>query len=315
MGESKKFGTFHNRNRLVQRYRCLRCAKTFSESQPLPSIRTDFDQAIKVVHLLSESMGIRAISRYTGLDLETILRILESAGQHCAELLDSRIRELKVPRVACDEVFSFVQCKPDKVDESDPERGMFFIFFAIAQKEKLIICYRVSKRTGPETSLFLQDLKSRLTRRIQLTTDGFRGYCSVRGSAGNVRDVFGDNVDFATESKRYTRDPRFSDKKAFFAPKVISVKRQSRIGFPDMKHATVNHAERTNLTLRTLSRRFVRSTLNFSKCVENHRHAIAVFAATFNFCRVHKSLDGKTPAMAAGLTDHVWTIRELLSER
>jgi IS1 family transposase len=310
---AKKFGRFQNRNRIVQRYRCTRCGKTSSESQPLAGVRTDFEQAVKIVHLLTETMGIRAISRFTGCDIATVLNILESAGQHCAALLDARVRNLAVARVEVDEVFSWVGCKPDKVPDGHPERGTFFAFFAIAAKEKLIISHRVAKRDGDEAIALLEDLKSRLSRRIQLTTDGFRGYVAVRGSSGGVRDVFGNNVDYATESKTFTRDPRFTDKRAYFAPKVVSVKRDPRIGMPDMGLATVNHAERTNLTLRTFARRFVRSTINFSKKLENHRHAVAIFVAAFNYCRAHGSLEGKSPAMACGLTDHIWTIEELLS--
>jgi hypothetical protein len=258
-------------------------------------------------------MGVRAICRFTGLNIETVLNILESAGRHCAALLDSRLRNINVARVQCDEVFSWIGCKPDKVEESDPNRGAFFTFLSVAQVEKLIINWRVAKRTGPEAIGFLDDLKSRLAHRVQLTTDSFRGYVAVHGSSGGVKHVFGNDVDYATETKKYTRDPRFTDKRAYFAPKVVMVKREPRMGHPDLSQATVNHAERTNLTLRTLTRRFVRSTINFSKKLENHQHAVAIFVAHFNFCRVHKSLTGQTPAMAAGITDHVWTIPELLS--
>jgi len=260
-------------------------------------------------------MGILAIERFTGHDENTVLRILESAGTHCAALLDSRIRNLRVYRVETDEVFSWIGCKPDKADDNDPEFGAFFTFLSVAAKEKLIINWRVCKRTGDESLLFLKDLKSRMGQRIQLTTDCFRGYINWGGSAGKVQEVFGDNIDYATESKKFTKDPRFTDKRAFFAPKVVKVTRKQRIGIPDMRFATTNHSERTNLTLRTLTRRFVRCTINFSKKLENHRHAVAIFAAYFNFCRVHKSLDGKTPAMAAGLADRVWTVAELLNQQ
>lgn len=258
-------------------------------------------------------MGIRAISRFTGFDQQTVLRILESAGQHCAALLNARMQNVNVQFVQADEVFSWIGRKPDKADDNDPERGAFFTFMSIAHREKLIINYRVAKRTGDEAFEFLTDLKSRLAGRIQLTTDAFRGYVAAFGYRGGVNNVFGDCADYATETKRFTKDPRFVDKRAYFAPKVVKVTRQLRFGTPDMSMATTNHAERTNLTLRTLTRRFVRSTLNFSKKRENHEYAVALFIAAFNFCRVHRSLKGKTPAMAASLTDHVWTIPELLS--
>jgi hypothetical protein len=278
----------------------------------LDGVRIDFDGAAKIVHLLAESMGLRAISRFTGHDLNTVMRVLETAGQHCASLLDTKLRNLRFSHVEVDEVFSYIGKKPDKVEEDDPEFGAFFTFLSVAAHEKLIINWRVAKRTGDESVEFLSDLKRRMNCRFQLTTDAFRGYVAVHGSAGNVSKVFGDDVDYATETKRFTKDPRFTDKRAYFAPKVLKIYRMPRIGAPDLKRATTNHCERTNLSLRTFTRRFVRSTLNFSKKLENHRHAVAIFVAFFNFCRAHKSLGGKTPAMAAGLTDHVWTVVELL---
>jgi IS1 family transposase len=279
----------------------------------LSGVRTDFDQACKVVHLLAETMGIRAISRFTGLDLKTILGILESAGQHCAALLDSRIRNLNVQLVQADEVFSYVYEKPDWENRDDPQRGEIWTFLSVAKKEKLIINFQVSKRTGETAVAFLKDLKSRLASRIQLTTDAFRGYVAAYGPNGGVQNVFGGDCDYATETKVITKDPNYTGQRAYFAPKYVEVHRKARFGAPDMTQATTNHAERTNLSLRTFNRRFVRLTLNFSKKVQNHYYAVAVFVAFFNFCRPHISLGGRTPAMAAGLTDHVWTVEELLS--
>jgi IS1 family transposase len=202
--------------------------------------------------------------------------------------------------------------KPNGKNKNDEERGEMWTFLSIAQHEKLIINYRVSKRTGGDAEEFLTDLKSRLASRIQLTTDGFRGYVAMHSNAGSVWNVFGNSIDYAVETKKIDKDPSYVGQRAYFAPKRVTVRRDLRYGLPDMEQATTNHAERTNLSLRTFTRRFVRCTINFSKKRENHAHAVAVFVAFFNFCRVHKSLDGKTPAMAAGLTDHVWTITELL---
>jgi IS1 family transposase len=264
--------------------------------------------------MLSETVGIRAAARLCRTDRGTILRVLESAGEHCARFLDAKIRNVNVPAVEVDEVFSFVYKKPngrpDTGNESD--KGEMWAFFSIAAIEKLIINWRVSKRTGEHAEAFLHDLKSRLASRVQLVTDNFRGYCAVHGSSGGVQNVFGDQCDYATEIKHIIKDPRFTGQRAYYAPKTVRVKRESRIGNPNMSIATTNHAERSNLTLRTMTRRFVRKTINFSKKRENHAHAVAIFVATYNFCRVHKSLNGKTPAMAAGLTDHVWTVKELL---
>jgi transposase-like protein/IS1 family transposase len=314
-GPVKKCGRFQNKNGVVQRFKCCRCAKSFSEVQPLPGIRLERDKAVQIVERISETVGIRAAGRLARVDEDTVLRILESAGEHCARLLDARIRNVSVPYVQADEVYSYVQHLPgDGVEEHDPKRGAFYVFLAIAKDEKLIINYRVSKRTGDDASEFLEDLRNRMACRFQFTTDGFRGYCATNGSRGNVENILGDCCDYATETKIMKKDPDYTGARRFFAPYLVKIIRRPRFGNPDMSLATTCHAERTNLTLRTFNRRLVRRTINFSKTVENHRNSVALFVAVFNFCRVHKTLK-KTPAMAAGLTDHVWTVEELLSTK
>jgi IS1 family transposase len=298
---------------VVQRFFCVRCGKSFRESQPLDGVRIDTAQAVQVVEMLAETMGIRAVARITRLNQRTVLNILESAGEHCARLLDAKVRNITAPIVQADEVYSYVQCQPHVAKDDDEERGEFWTFLSVAKYEKLIINYRVGKRTGENAVQFLQDLKNRMAMRFQFTTDGFRGYCSHYSSAGNVEDVLGDVCEYSTETKVFKKDPNVIGRRKFFAPDLLKVTRRVRFGNPDMSEATTCHAERTNLTLRTLTRRFVRRTINFSKKVDNHRHAVALFVAYFNFCRVHKSLNGKTPAMAARLTDHKWTVEELLS--
>jgi transposase-like protein/IS1 family transposase len=311
-GECKKSGKYQNRNRVVQRFLCVRCGKSFSESQPLDGIRTDHAKAVQVVEMLSESVGVRAAGRLARLSQDAVLRILEIAGEHCARLLDAKIRNINVPVVQADEVYSYVQCQPHHDIKNDPERGDFWAFLAIAKYEKLIISYHVAKRTGDEAATFLEDLRTRMACRFQFTTDGFRGYCHHSGSSGNVENILGDVCDYATEVKVFKKDPSYDGWRKFFAPYLVRINRKPRFGNPDLSQATTCHAERTNLTLRTFTRRFVRRTINFSKKLDNHRHAVALFVAHFNFCRVHKSLNGQTPAMAAGLTDHPWTIAELL---
>jgi len=312
-GEVKKCGRFQNRNGIVQRFKCVRCDKSFSETQPLDGIRIERDKAVQVVEMLSESVGVRAAGRLARLDQGTVLRILESAGEHCARFLDATVRNVKVPYVQADEVFSWIQQKPNGKNEEDPNRGSMWTYLAIAKDEKLIISHRVGKRTSEETAEFLSDLGSRMGERFQLTTDSYRGYVAVHGGAGAVENILGDKCDYATEAKVFKKDKWPDGWRNWFAPKIVKVTRRARFGCPDMSMATTNHAERTNLSLRTFTRRFVRKTLNFSKKTDNHRHAVSIFVATFNFCRVHKSLNGKTPAMAAGLTNHVWTVEELLS--
>jgi IS1 family transposase len=294
----------------VQRFFCLRCGKTFSESQPLDGLRVDFDKACQVVHLLCESMGIRAIQRLTGLHQETILNILETAGQKAAAFLDAKIRNVKSDYVQADELCSFVRTKQQNTDEDDFEHGNFFTHLSICRDSKLIINHQVSKRTREDSLAFMQDLKSRMDGRFTLTTDGWKSYV---GSRGVVREVFGEEIDYASEVKVFHVKARgLYAYRGWGSPVVLSIKRQPRIGNPDMKMTTTCHVERTNLSVRTFNRRFTRCTIGYSKKLENLRHSVSLFAWHFNFARKH-STHGKTPAMAAGLVESPMTIAELLA--
>jgi len=168
----------------------------------------------------------------------------------------------------------------------------------------------VGKRRGENTLAFLQELKSRVDGRFQLTTDAYIGY---RAGEGAVRNVFGNEIDFATETKIYGK-PSLPGVSNWFNPMVVvAIKRKRRIGNSDLSQSTTCHAERMNLSLRIFSRRFTRKTLGYSKKLENLRHAVSIFTTYFNFIRKH-SAHGLTPAQAAGITDHAWTIEEILAE-
>jgi transposase-like protein/IS1 family transposase len=307
--EVKKSGRFTNKNFTVQRYQCNRCGKTFSDKQPLDGLRVDFKQACNVVHLLCEGMGIRAIERFTRLHRDTVLSILEMAGEKCARLLDEKVRGLSCPFVQVDEVHGFVYSKGQNTELGDVERGEQFTYLSMDKDSKLIINWRVGKRNGENTLAFMQDLKSRMASRFQLTTDAFNGYRMGRGS---VRAVFGNEIDYSTEEKIFGK-PDLAGVSRWFNPLVVvGIRRKRRIGNADLSQATTCHAERMNLSLRLFSRRFTRKTLGYSKKLTNLRHAVAIFTAHFNFARKH-SAHGMTPAQSAKLTDHPWTIEEMLT--
>jgi IS1 family transposase/transposase-like protein len=304
-GETNRFGRFQNKNRIVQRYRCVRCGKTFSESQPLDGLRVDFQQACRVVHLLCESMGIRGIQRVTGLHQETILNILATAGQKAAAFLDSKVRNINAAIVQADEIHSFVFSKQQNTDKENLERGDQFTFLAVDPCSKLIISFRVSKRSRENSCQFLTDLKSRVTNRFQLNTDAWKIYS---GSESAVLAVFGNEIDHATETKYFARPGPFLPRR------VIGLRRKRRIGNPNMKLATTCHVERTNLTVRLFTRRFNRCTLGFSKKLENLKHAVALFVWHYNFVRKHAA-HGFTPAYSAGLgSEEPMTIEQLLQD-
>jgi IS1 family transposase len=287
----------------VQRFFCDRCGKSFKEEQPLDGVRIDAKQAAQVVHLLVEGCGIRAISRLTNLHQATVLNILAVAGEHCERLMEAKVRNIKTDEVQADEIHTFVGCKAITTTPDDLERGDFFTYLAISRHSKLIINALAGKRNKENTMRFLQTLRSRVDGHFQLTTDAANIY---GGSCGAVSAVFGYGIDYATETKR------FAAAVPYVPRHVIGIRRHRRIGNPDMKVATTCHAERTNLSVRTFTRRFTRCTIGYSKKAQNLSYAVALFVTHFNFCRVHSAF-GRTPAHVAGITDHAWTIEEMLN--
>jgi IS1 family transposase len=254
-------------------------------------------------------MGVRAVSRFTSLHRDTVLSILESAGEKCAEFLDVKIHDVKAENVQVDEIHTFVGCKAKQTTRDDMERGDFFTFLSVDRASKLIINWHTSKRDKENTLVFMKDLERRMQGRFQLTTDEYWGYW--RGN-GAVVSVFGAGINYATEKKIFgLKFP--NDISRWKNPMIVTaIKRQCRIGTPDMAMATTCHAERTNLSVRTFTRRFTRATLGFSKKLENLRHAVALFVCHFNFVRKHGA-HGQTPGQAAGLTDKAWSIDEILT--
>ena len=292
-----------------QRFQCRVCKRTRSDipENPLVNLRTPLEKAAQVVHLLCEGMGIRAIERFTQLNRRTVLAILETAGEKCAALLDSKIRDVAVESVQCDEMYSFVFCKEANNQAKREDVGEQYTFLAVDRKSKLILSHTIGKRSPENTNVFMQDVRKRVKSGCQLTTDGFKPYIPA------VNAAFGQDVQFAQQTKVYAC--------AFPMPKrlrhelkpqgVMEVRTRIRTGNPDRALISTSHVERTNLSVRLFNRRYTRLTLGFSKVLENLKHSTALLIGFFNFCRVH-SAHGMTPAQAAGITDHAWTIAELL---
>jgi len=291
----------------VQRYECLKCGTSFAEKQPLDNLRVDFKQACQVVHMLVEGTGIRACERLTGLNRRTVLGILRVAGEKCAALLDGKIRNLRVAQLETDEIWCFVGCKSVNAHPLDMERGDQYTYLTFDRDTKLIVNYFIGKRTGENCEIVMRDLKARIDGQFQLSTDAFRGYASRKGA---VFQTFGNAIDFGMLSKCYGRD--IQDQRRYSPPVCLYVKKTVEIGHPDVGMICTSHVERQNLNIRLFNRRFTRLTLGFSKKFENLKHSIALLVAYHNFCRVHTTLK-QTPAQAAGLANHAWTIAELLS--
>lgn len=307
-GKAQKYGRFENHNRIVQRYRCGRCNRTFSEDQPLDNMRIDQKKAAQIISLLCEGMGIRATARLVDCHRDTVLNVLESIGRQCAALLDAKVRYVKAAFVQTDEIHTFVGCKARRTTKDDLERGEFYTFLSVDRDSKLIINWKTDKRTFEATEEFLRDLKARMLGRFQLTTDAFNGYC--RTKTGGVGQVFGEEIDYATETKCFSYQQIAPFR---FTTTVKRIKRKARIGNPDMAHATTCHCERMNLSVRHFTRRFTRCTIGYSKTLANLRYAVALFIAHFNYCRVHSTIK-QTPAQAAHLTKDVWSTTKLIEE-
>ena len=270
----------------------------------MQGMRVDFEQACKVVHLLVEGMGIRAIQRFTGLHQETILGILETAGQKAATFSDANVRNLKPQMVQADEMHCFVQCRQQNNIHNIEDIGEQFMFLAVDRDSKIIISSLIGRRTRENADQFMGDLRQRTINRFQLTTDNWKTYSGYGESS--VMVAFGTDIDYATEKKI------FAQPIPYLPRRVTSIRRKRRIGNPNMALATINHCERTNLSVRLFTKRFTRCTLGYSKKIENLRHAAALFIWHFNFVRVH-SAHKQTPAQQAGIIQKAMTIEELLS--
>jgi transposase-like protein len=308
-GEAKYFANFRNKNRVVRRFRCVRCGKTFSEPQPLSGLRIETSKVNEIVRLFCEGVGVRAASRLSGLDKETVLNILETVGQKCASFHDATIRNVPSTNVQIDELYSYVFCKQERNKTLDPERGEQFTFLSFCRDSKLIISYTVGKRNGENTHGHVRDTKNRLSGRVQITTDNYTGY---RGSRGAINQTFGrDGVDYGMLTKVYAKSI-FPDRR-FSPPVCILAKKTPVFGQPDNDLICTSHIERQNLNVRLFNRRYTRLTLGYSKKLQNLRYSVALFVCYWNFCWKHMTT-GQTSAQASSLTDHVWTVAELLEK-
>jgi transposase-like protein/IS1 family transposase len=303
----KRFGTYGKAK--IQRYRCRDCGATASEpqSRPLGRHTTTLDDAVRVFTLLTEGVSVRAISRVTGIHKTTILGLLTTVADKCRGVFNAKVQNVRAHYVQADEAWTFVHTKAKRVRPNDPaEYGDQYVWLALDSDTKAILSFYVGKRDGPSAYEFVEDLSRRITGRCQLTTDGLDAYPPA------VEEYFGADVDYAQLVKNYAA-PR-TDGPDWFrpSPHVVSTLPTPVIGNPDFERISTSHIERFNLTVRMQLRRFTRLTNGFSKKLANLKAAVAVFVAWYNFCRVHQTLR-VTPAMEAKLTDHVWTVKELLA--
>jgi IS1 family transposase len=264
------------------------------------------EKQTQIISALVEGNSIRATARMVGVEHKTVMRVLLRVGENCAELMDSKMQALPCKIVQADEIWTYVGKKEKRITAGDnPELvGDQYVFVAMDSETKLIPCYRVGKRNAVNTWYFVQDLQERLANRVQLTTDGFRPYLPA------VEDAFGADVDYAMLIKIY-QEPANRDKR--YSPgEFVSATPIPVTGNPKPNLISTSHIERQNLTMRMQLRRFTRLTNAFSKKLSHLKAACALHFAWYNFCRIHSSLR-VTPAMQAGITDHVWKIGDMIA--
>ena len=259
---------------------------------------------IQVVASLVEGNSIRATVRMTGVAKNTVIKLLVDIGAACEAYQVEKLVNLPCKRIQCDEIWSFVGAKQKQVNAGAHGVGDVWTWTAICADTKLVPSWLVGDRGTDTAKRFISDLAGRLANRVQLTTDGHRCYLDA------VEHAFGDDIDYAMLVKLYGGEDRGGE--ARYSPAVCTgAKKEPIVGNPDQKHISTSYVERQNLTMRMSMRRFTRLTNAFSKKVENHCTAVALHFMHYNFCRIHQTLR-VTPAMAAGVTDHVWEIGEIV---
>ena len=264
-----------------------------------------------IVRALVEGNSIRATCRMTGTAKNTVIKLLVDLGEMCSVYQHHTLRGLAAKRIQCDEIWSFVGAKARAVKHGAKGDGDVFTWTALDADTKLMISWLVGRRDQGAARAFMNDLASRVVGRPQLTTDGHNAYLSA------VDEAFGWRTDYAMLVKVYERQ-RDEGAVRYSPPEVIRADKVPQWGNPDPDYISTSFVERANLTMRMGMRRFTRLTNAFSRKVENHAHAVALHFMHYNFCRPHTTLTQAhprhyptTPAMAAGLTDHVWTVEEV----
>jgi transposase-like protein/IS1 family transposase len=303
--ECKRHGRDRKGN---QRYQCRQCSKTFLEPQekPLEGMYLPVEKAEMVLRMLLEDNSVSSVERLTEVHHTTILKLLVVASEKCERILGQKLMNVPVRDVQADELWSFCYCKQKQVTPAITERriaGDVYTFIALETHSKLVFNFVVGRRDQASTDVFIEGLRLATSGRFQITTDGFGPYRSA------VANTLEDRADYAQLIKVYRAIPEGEHR--YSPAEVVATEVVPCVGRPDPERICTSHVERQNLSVRMGVRRFTRLTNAFSKKFENHCAAIMVWVAFYNFCRVHKSLR-MTPAMAAGISDHIWTVRELL---
>lgn len=268
--------------------------------------RLDITKRAQIIGLLVEGNSLRAASRLADVSINTVTKLLVDVGTACAAYQDQALRNLPCKRVQVDEIWSFVYAKQRNVPNGMEDRaGDVWTWTAICADTKLVPSWHVGSRDAECAMAFMDDLSRRLANRVQLTSDGHKSYLDA------VEGAFGGDIDYSMLVKIYGNIKMEGAQR--YSPAVCTGAKKTPVtGNPDPKHISTSFVERQNLNMRMSMRRFTRLTNAFSKKIENHEHAIALHFMYYNFGRIHKTLR-VTPAMQAGVADHVWSLEEIAS--
>ena len=251
---------------------------------------------------------MRAITRVTGVSLNTVTKLLIDAGKACASYHDVHVRNVKATRIQCDEIWAFCYSKQKNVADAKaaPDgAGDVWTWTAIEASHKMIVSYMVGGRDGEYALALMDDLRARLANRVQLTTDGHKAYLQA------VEEAFGDDIDYAQLVKLYGAAPE-AFKGRYSPADCIGARKEAVTGNPDKKHVSTSYVERSNLTIRMHMRRFTRLTNAHSKKFQNHAYAVALHVMFYNFVRMHSTLR-MSPAMAAGVSAQLWDMSDIVT--
>jgi IS1 family transposase len=261
---------------------------------------------VEIISQLCEGMSLRAVTRTTGVSINTVTALLVTAGKACTDYQERHLRRLSCKRVQVDEIWAFNYCKQRSVataKDAPEQAGDILTWTAIDADTKLIVSWLVGSRDAEAARLFMDDVASRLANRVQLTSDGHSTYLMA------VWDAFGREIDYAQLIKQYGASPEPAGR--YSPAQCIGAEKRRRIGTPDEDHISTSFVERQNLTMRVHMRRFTRLTNAFSKKAENHAYAVAMHFMYYNFCRIHTTLR-MTPAMRANVTQNLWDVVDLV---
>jgi IS1 family transposase len=260
----------------------------------------------RILNMLCEGSSLRAVSRITGASTTTVLKLLVDAGLACARFHDEYVRGVKARRVQCDEIWSFCSAKQENVATANavPERaGDVWTWTALDSDSKLIVSCLVGGRDSEYALAFMDDLRQRLTNRVQLTMDGHKAYLRA------VEEAFGNDIDYSMLVKLYGEGPKTE---ARYSPAVcIGARKDAVTGSPDPDHVSTSRVERSNLSRRMHKRRFTRLTNAHSKKFENHCHMIAIYTVWYNYVRINSAVK-MAPAMAAGISGRLWEMADIV---